>query len=184
MNHRKPGSRSWGLGFGTLLSAALDISYSCHSELECVLWSCWNNLSFAKVELSGVSFVHIKVLVVTSLVVLWLRIHLPVQGTQVRSLVWEDPTCHRATKPVHHSCWACAPQLLKPTLSRVHVLQLLSLHAANTEAHAPRACAPQQEKPWQWEACVPQRKVAPAHRTRESPHEAMETRCSQKINKN
>ena len=34
-----------------------------------------------------------------SLVVQWLRVHLPVQGTQVQSLVWKDPTCHRATKP-------------------------------------------------------------------------------------
>ena len=40
----------------------------------------------------------------TSLVVQCLRIRLPVQGTQVRALVREDPTCHRATKPVHHNC--------------------------------------------------------------------------------
>ena len=33
----------------------------------------------------------------------WLRIHLPMQGTRVRALVWEDPTCHAATKPVHHN---------------------------------------------------------------------------------
>ena len=38
-----------------------------------------------------------------SLVVQCLRIHLPMQGTQVRSLVREDPTCHGATKPVHHN---------------------------------------------------------------------------------
>ena len=62
----------------------------------------------------------------TSPVVQWLRIHLPMQGTWVRALVWEDPTCHRATKPVHNNYWACAlepvnhnywahvPQLLKP----------------------------------------------------------------------
>ena len=31
------------------------------------------------------------------------RIHLPMQGTQVRALVWEDPTCHGATKPVCHN---------------------------------------------------------------------------------
>ena len=30
----------------------------------------------------------------TSLVVQCLRIHLPMQGTQVRSLVQEDPTCN------------------------------------------------------------------------------------------
>ena len=34
-----------------------------------------------------------------SLVVQWSRFCLPTQGTQVQSLVREDPTCHRATKP-------------------------------------------------------------------------------------
>ena len=29
------------------------------------------------------------------------------QGTRVRALVWEDPTCRRATKPVSHNYWAC-----------------------------------------------------------------------------
>ena len=43
----------------------------------------------------------------TSLVAQWLRIRLPMQGTQVRALVREDPTCRGATKPV-------VPQLLKP----------------------------------------------------------------------
>ena len=38
-----------------------------------------------------------------SLVVQWLRIRLPMQGTQVRALVWEDPTCRGATRPVSHS---------------------------------------------------------------------------------
>ena len=38
-----------------------------------------------------------------SLVAQWLRIRLPMQGTQVRALVQEDPTCRRATKPVHHN---------------------------------------------------------------------------------
>ena len=37
------------------------------------------------------------------LVAQWLRIHLPMQGTQVRALVQEDPTCRGATKPVHHN---------------------------------------------------------------------------------
>ena len=39
-----------------------------------------------------------------SLVAQWLRIRLPVQGTRVRALVWEDPTCRRAAGPVSHSC--------------------------------------------------------------------------------
>ena len=49
------------------------------------------------------------------------------QGTWVQALVWDDPTCLGATKPVHHNYWACAlepgshnywahvPQLLEPT---------------------------------------------------------------------
>ena len=48
------------------------------------------------------------------------------QGTRAWALVREDPTCRRATKPIHHNYWACAlepvshncwarvPQLLKP----------------------------------------------------------------------
>ena len=63
-----------------------------------------------------------------SLVAQWLRIHLPMQGTWVRALVREDPTCRGAKKPVHYNYWACAlepachnywahaPQLLKPAL--------------------------------------------------------------------
>ena len=38
-----------------------------------------------------------------SLVTQWLRICLLIQGTQVRTLVWEDLTCHGATKPVSHN---------------------------------------------------------------------------------
>ena len=38
-----------------------------------------------------------------SLVVQWLRICLPMQGTRVRALVWEDPTCRGATRSVSHN---------------------------------------------------------------------------------
>ena len=38
-----------------------------------------------------------------SLVAQWLRICLLMQGTRVRALVWEDPTCHGAMKPVSHN---------------------------------------------------------------------------------
>ena len=45
-----------------------------------------------------------------SLVAQWLRIHLPVQGTQVQALVLEDPTCVEqlslcttTTEPVCHN---------------------------------------------------------------------------------
>ena len=37
------------------------------------------------------------------LVAQWLRIRLTMQGTRVQALVWEDPTCRGATKPVHHN---------------------------------------------------------------------------------
>ena len=57
------------------------------------------------------------------------------QETRVWFLVWEDPTCHGATKPAHHNYWA-------------HVSQLLRLAY-------PRARALQQEKPLQGEACAP-----------------------------
>ena len=112
---------------------------------------CWNVVSFI-------------IKYGTSLVVQWLRIRLPMQGTRVRSLVWEDPTCCGATKPVCHNYWACVLQLLKPVCSRAQVPQLLSPCAATTEAWAPRACAPQQEKLPQWEACALQWRVAPARR--------------------
>ena len=98
-----------------------------------------------------------KTVVGASLVAQWLRISLPVQGTRLRALVREDPTCRGATKPVHHTYWAstastaCKPHLLSPC-------------ATTTEACAPRARALQQEKPPQWEARAPQQGVAPAHR--------------------
>ena len=46
---------------------------------------------------------NIKTEAGTSLVVQWLRICLPMQGTRVRSLVQEDPTCRGATKLVYHN---------------------------------------------------------------------------------
>ena len=38
-----------------------------------------------------------------SLVAQWLRIRLPMQGTRVRALDQEDPTCCGATKPMSHN---------------------------------------------------------------------------------
>ena len=74
----------------------------------------------------------------------WLRIHLPMQGTWVLSLVWEDSTCHGATKLIGHSYWAHTPQLPKPAWSRRSALQ--------------------QERPWQWETHTPQAERSPAGR--------------------
>ena len=38
-----------------------------------------------------------------SVEVQWLRFCLSMEETRVQSLVWEDPTGHRVTKPVHHN---------------------------------------------------------------------------------
>ena len=53
-----------------------------------------------------------------SLVAQWLRICLPMQGTWVRALVWEDPTYRRATGPVSHNYWACASGACAPQQER------------------------------------------------------------------
>ena len=97
-----------------------------------------------------------------SLVEQWLRVHVPLQGTRVQALVREDPTCRGATKPVRHNYWACA---LEPASHNYRACksQLLSPCATATEARAPTAHTPQQEKPSQWEAHAPQQRVAPAH---------------------
>ena len=44
---------------------------------------------------------HLKRIPRTCLVVQWLRILLPEQGTWVQSLIQEKPTCHKATKPIY-----------------------------------------------------------------------------------
>ena len=35
----------------------------------------------------------------------WWRIHPPMQETKFQSLIWDDPTCHRATKRLSHNYW-------------------------------------------------------------------------------
>ena len=106
-----------------------------------------------------------------SLVVQWLRICLPMKGTQVRAVVQEDPTCRVATKPVRHNYWACAlepashnywaralepashhywahvPQLLKPTRLEP-VLHSKRSHRVRRPRTATKSspCSPQLEK--------------------------------------
>ena len=53
-------------------------------------------------------FIPVRIAVIkrrigASLVAQWLRNRLPMQGTWVQALVWEDPTCCGATKPVRHN---------------------------------------------------------------------------------
>ena len=75
------------------------------------------------------------------------------QGTWLPALVGEDPTCRIATKPMRHKYWAC---VLEPASHNYW-----SLQATTTEARAPTARAPQQEKTPQWEAHAPQQKTVP-----------------------
>ena len=70
----------------------------------------------------------------TSLVVQWLRIHLPMQGTQVQSLVWEDPWFGRIPhvtgqlSPWMTTTESFTPTALlwneKPVKQEAHVLQI------------------------------------------------------------
>ena len=82
------------------------------------------------------------------------------QGTQVRALVWEDPTCRRATKPVRHNYWARVPQLLKP-MRLEPVLRNKRSHRSEKPVHH------KEEEP-------------PLAATRESPRAATKTQHSQK----
>ena len=66
------------------------------------------NLVVQSCHFSKTIFLLFKKLFWASLVVQWLRMPLPMQGTWVRALVQEDPTCCRAAKPVYYSYLACA----------------------------------------------------------------------------
>ena len=52
------------------------------------------------------------------LVAQWLRVCLPVQGTRVRALVWEDSTCRGATGPMSNNYGACASGACAPQQER------------------------------------------------------------------
>ena len=110
-----------------------------------------------------------------SLVAQWERIHLPMQETWVESLIRDNPICHRATKPVRHSCWACA---LEPTSHTywAHVPQLL-------KSECPGARALQQEKPPQWKACAQQLENSPQRPQLEKSLCISEDPAQPKINK-
>ena len=81
----------------------------------------------------------------------WWSIYLAMQGIKVRSLVWEDTTCHGVTKP----------KCLEPMLCNKRS------HCNEKPAHCNK-----EQSSLQW-------RVAPAA-TRESPGAATKTQCSQK----
>ena len=119
--------------FGFFLKQAVVLSFLWHLET-------WNSSSPVHPGLTY-SFIKKNQWMWTSVVAKWLRICLPMQGTRVRALVWEDPTCRGATTPVSHNPWACASG----------------------------ACAPQQERPRWWEARAPRWRVAPTCRNWRKP---------------
>ena len=72
----------------------------CMTETNTILWSNYLPIKhFFKKELK------------TRMVVQWLRICQPMQGTWVQSPVREDSTCHRAAEPMSLNCWASALEL-------------------------------------------------------------------------
>ena len=79
-----------------LVSDNLKLKKNLYSSLWILVPMIGNIQSGYKIEL-------LRLLLRASLVAQWLRIRLPVQGTQVRALVREDPTCCGATKPVHRN---------------------------------------------------------------------------------
>ena len=118
-----------------------------------------------------------------SLVAQWLRVCLPMQGTQVWALVREDPTCRGATKRVRHNYWAWA---LEP-VSHNYWAWALEPASHNYWAHVPQLLKPvclepvlrnkrshDNEKPAHCNEEWP-----PLAATRESPHTATKTQHSQ-----
>ena len=64
-----------------------------------------------------------------------------------------------------------------------HAAEQLSQCATTTEAHAPRVCAPQQDKPLQRGACIQQLKSSPHSPQLEEVHAKKRQRCSVAKNK-
>ena len=96
---------------------------------------------------------HQILIIGASLVAQQLRVRLPMQGTRVRALVREDPTCRGATKslrhnywactlePTSHNYWACVLQLLRPT--RIEpLLHNERSHHSEKPVHCSRECPP------------------------------------------
>ena len=78
---------------------------------------------------------------------------LPMQGTWLQSLGWEDSTCHGANKPEHHNHWS------------LHAWSPCSATRQLTTMRSPHTTA---------------REQPPLAATRESPHTAIKTHLSHK----
>lgn len=93
-----------------------------------------------------------------------LRTCLPMHGTRVQSLVWEDSACGRVAKP--------EPATTEPAL--------WNPRAAAAGAHMPRTCLHSNRSLRNARPLRPHQRVAPAPTARESPHAATKTQRSQK----
>ena len=83
----------------------------------CYFISSWSGSACPGSDVIGIHFMILSkqknVNFGASLVVQWLRICLPMHGTRVRALVWENPTCRGATRSVSHNT---EPARLEPVL--------------------------------------------------------------------
>ena len=105
-------------------------------------------------DLQWVRPFHFKTLWGLPLVVQWIRICLPVQGTQIQSLVCKDSTNCGATNPGSHNNWVVCHNYG-------------SSSASTTGAPTPRACAPQKR----------------SHCGEKSPHSMKSRPCSPQLEK-
>ena len=142
---------AWGLEEGFFRHRSLKKPHNrkCFISLESgifivTLYKWWSSFSGEHVPIFNRMCVHNRVCNKdpqswASLVVQWLRICLEMQGTLVRSLVQEDPTCREATKSVCHNYWACA---LEPTCHSNWSPVPWSLCSVTKEATAMRTLRP------------------------------------------
>ena len=97
------------------------------------------------------------------LVTQWWRVCLPMQETQVRFLIQEDPKCHGAMKPMHHKYWAYALGHRSHNYW-AHMPQLLNPDALEPMFHKREAATDRS-------LCTSTRQQPPLTRTREKPEQ-------------
>ena len=93
--------------------------------------------SFMRYNWQLKNYIHLDLSVVQRM-----KIHMPMQRTRwVRSLIWEDSTCCRATEPVVHNYWAPVVQLLKPAcLEPVLYRRSRHMRSPGTECRVASTC--------------------------------------------
>ena len=118
----------WGVRFGLVICCRM--AYIGKQETRVLK----NKRCLNHVKIFGCHPALIKSTLKDLLVAKWIRIYLPMQGTRIRSLVWEDSTCCKATK-------AGAAQLLSPC-------------AAPEEVCVPNLCSITTEVTARWRPCA------------------------------